>query len=62
MKQTTKQNLMEALFVALALALFGNIIWLVYEPHMLHVALWPILAAAAWRVAIWLDNHTSYLP
>lgn len=57
MKQTTKQNLMEALFVALALALFGDIIWLAYEPRMLHVVLWPILAILTWRIAIWLDNN-----
>ena len=57
MRQTTKQNLMERLFIALFFLLFGDLIWLVYEPHIWHVAAWPILVVCILAVCKWLEKN-----
>ncbi len=48
---------MGVLFVALVAALVGDLIWLVYEPHIWHVIAWPILGVAIIVVANWLEAH-----
>lgn len=49
---------MGVLFVALVAALVGDLIWLVYEPHIGHVIAWPILVVTIIVVANWLEAHS----